>query len=249
MWLLLLDLGAKWADALSSWVQNIRWKMSRRYPDVVALQEDGLAGPIDQRTSFLQSHSQQAYQNGGATGSLGSPAVVVQQYANGKSGRIANGELDNHQEEEEVQPIWTVQPMRTELVVPIAPVKMFASQEPLIGEDQRHHATPWISTALVILYPIAGSALFGLWADMSPVASASLSLTSLMLISPPAASVAGLWWRAAFHLYLIVGWVLFLACCILWHQSWLQLLTQWAYDLSVKPNQHKTFPLHRQGSR
>ena len=163
-----------------------------------------------------------------------------------------------HSEEDEDDPssnrpaasVWTVQsmPMRAELNVPIAPVKMFASQEPLIDEDQRHHATPWISTAIIILYPIAGSALFGLWANMSPAESASLALTSLVLISPPAASVASLWWRAAFHLYLLVGWVLFLACCILWHQSWLRLLTQWAYDLSVKPNQHRTFPL-RHGSR
>jgi len=238
------------------WVQKIRWKMSHRYPDVVALQEDGLVGP---KKSFL--HSQLAYQNGAAVGSGSSP--VVQPYSNGKGARMSNG-LESHplsvvkkqafntdEDEDDTNrsaaSVWTVQPMRAELNVPIAPVKMFASQEPLIDEDQRHHATPWISTAIIILYPIAGSTLFGLWAGMSPAESASLSLTSLVLISPPAASVASLWWRAAFHLYLLVGWVLFLACCILWHQSWLRLLTQWAYDLSVKPNQHRTFPLHPSG--
>ena len=36
-WLLLLDLGAKWADALSGAVRWLRSAVARRYPDVVSL--------------------------------------------------------------------------------------------------------------------------------------------------------------------------------------------------------------------
>ena len=108
-------------------------------------------------------------------------------------------------------------------------------------EDVYHHAAPWVATVFIVLYPFLGSLIFGFWGNLPITTSFVLPLTSLMLISPPVVFTSFLW-RTLFHVYLLIGWVLLIASFLLWHQTWRELLRNWAHDLSIK-HYPKTYPL------
>lgn len=245
MWLFLLDLGAKWADNLSGIIQQFRWQLARHYPDVVALQTDGIAGPPSASHVPL---APKVYQNGGSP--------IVTQNGNGSVRAVmANGGDIPYtypalleEEDEATSPVpravWTVEPPRTpppppSLAIPV--VKVVKKKNQLTGGSDHHHAAPWVSTVFTVLYPLLGSVVFGLWADLSVASSFVLPLTSLLLINPPPPLVS-YWWRSLFHMYLLVGWVLGIASCLLWLHTWRNIFKQWAHDLSIK-KANRTFPL------
>lgn len=239
MWLFLIDLGAKWADTLSNNLQQFRWNMARRYPDVVSLQADNVAGGSVEAPALAHLH-----QNGLERYSEEAP--ISRPLQNGKGGRLANGEVHSsrlYADSETASPglrsVWTVEPVSV-ATIPMAAPKT-GKLTTLPSEELYHHATAWIATIFIVIYPFVGSLIFGLWADLPLTTSFVLPLTSLMLISPPAVSTT-FTWRVLFHVYLLIGWVLLAACFLLWHQSWRDIMRNWAYDLSIKHYQ-KTYPL------
>lgn len=94
-----------------------------------------------------------------------------------------------------------------------------------------NRAPQWLATVLVCVYPLVGS-LFGLWSQSTLPVSFAVPFISLMFISPPASS--SLLWRAAFQVYLIVGWILASSCFLLWYPSWCRVCDHWAHDLKMK---------------
>lgn len=234
MWLLLLDMGAKWADTLSAMIEQFRWNLSRRYPDVVSLQSESQIFPTPPKV----------LQNGGSP-------TMIQQNGNGPIRRTeGNGSLvqpypkldeEDLEDPSAIRPIWTIQPHTTELGnMPIPGVSMVHKKSLLQG-DGPHQATPWVATVFTVLYPVMGSVVFGLWADLSIASSFVLPLTSLLLISPPPPLVS-YWWRSTFHLYLLLGWVLLIASCLLWLNSWRNLFKQWTHDLNIK-RVNRSYPI------
>lgn len=243
MWLFLIDLGAKWADTLSNSIQQFRWNLARRYPDVVSLHADSSAAL---GTSRYLPPPQHLHQNG--LERFSEEALAIRPYQNGgRPPMLANGDAQDSrffsQDSEENSPnlrsVWTVEPV-TVAMMPDANVKA-AKLSTGSADEMYHHATPWVATVFIVLYPFMGSLVFGLWANLPVTTSFVLPLTSLMLISPPAVFTSFLW-RTMFHVYLLIGWVLLIACFLLWHQSWRDIIKNWAHDLSIKHYQ-KTYPL------
>ena len=245
MWLFLIDLGAKWADTLSNSIQQFRWNLARRYPDVVSLHADS-SGALG-TSRFLPSLPQNLNQNGLERFSEEAPAVRPYQNG-GRISQLANGDAQDSRflsqgtdgsASPNLRSVWTVEPVAVAMM-PDAPLKA-AKLSKAPADDMYHHATPWVATVFIVLYPFVGSLIFGLWANLPVTTSFVLPLTSLMLISPPAVFTSFLW-RTMFHLYLLIGWVLLIACFLLWHQSWRDVIRNWAHDLSIKQYQ-KTYPL------
>ena len=249
MWLLLLDLAAKWADSLSDMIQQFRWNLSRRYPDVVSLQADGPAGlrPVAPPIKVYQNGGSPpiALQNGNGVLPYTAAAVV----GAGSSSSSYAVDLDSP-----ARPVWTTAESLMAAAPPSSPLGAATQILPPVPEanvlvkkrtvdDGHHHAAPWIATVLAVLYPIAGSVLFGLWAELSVTNSFVLPLLSLMLISPPPALVS-YWWRSLFHVYLMIGWVLLIASGLLWLTSWRNVFRQWTHDLNIKQaHSRTTYPL------
>lgn len=240
MWLFLIDLGAKWADTLSNSIQKFRWNLARRYPDVVSLQAENAYLPPPPPPHLHQNGLER----------FSEEVSIVRPYQNGNGGRIpmlANGDAHDarfySQNTEPNSPtlrsVWTVEPV-TVAMMPAAPPKA-AKLSTLPADEVYHHATPWVATIFMVLYPFLGTLIFGLWAEQPLTTSFVLPFTSLMFISPPAVSTTFLW-RALFHVYLLIGWILVIACFLLWHQSWRDIIKNWAHDLSIKHYQ-KTYPL------
>lgn len=96
----------------------------------------------------------------------------------------------------------------------------------------RHKGAQWLATGLICVYPLMGSLIFGLWSQSTLPVSFAIPFISLLFISPPASS--SLWWRAAFQVYLIVGWILAASCFLLWYPSWRRVCNHWANDLKMK---------------
>lgn len=240
MWLFLVDLGAKWADALTSSIQKIRLALARRYPDVLSLQEDLPRAP---RPNFLPIPAP-LQQNGRVA-----PLIEAEAQANGSATRldvIANGDYQRPAAEvaspDAHQPVWTVEPVRADTRLPLGPLQVTKIRRKADGTAEAHqHITPWVSTVLIVLYPLFGSMVFGLWADLPPANSFALPIMSLMLISPPEVFFSN-WWRVLFTVYLLIGWVLLSGCFILWFQCWRVAFRQWTHDLSIKHYQ-KTYPI------
>lgn len=238
MWLLLLDLAAKWADSLSAMIQQVRWNLSRRYPDVVSLQADGPLAP----SGGLMGPK--VYQNGGSP-------IVVQ---NGNGALPYTTAVEVMELDSPLRPaVWTVEsqmsPASPLPPLPVPPptsvipeVNLTVKKMSPLGSDDHHRAAPWVSTVFAVLYPILGSVVFGLWADLSVAYSFSLPLLSLMLISPPPA-LESYWWRSLFHAYLMVGWVLLMASGLLWLHSWRNLFKQWTHDLNIKQAHGRAYPI------
>lgn len=247
MWLFLVDLGAKWADALTSSIQKVRVVLARRYPDVLSLQEDL---PKAARPTFLPIPSPLAslQQNGRVAPVPGAGTPLARTQANGSATRldlVANGDYQRPPEDASPtshSPVWTVEPVRTDAKLPLGPLRVTKIRRKADGAGEAHLSiTPWVSTVLIALYPLLGSMIFGPWADLPPANSFALPIMSLMLISPPEVFFSN-WWRVLFTLYLFIGWVLLSGCFILWFQCWRVAFRQWTHDLSIKHYQ-KTYPI------
>ena len=100
------------------------------------------------------------------------------------------------------------------------------------SEIGRHRGAQWLATVLICVYPLVGSLIFGLWSQSTLPVSFAVPFISLLFISPPTSS--SLWWRAAFQVYLIVGWILASSCFLLWYPSWRRVCYHWTHDLKMK---------------
>ncbi len=242
MWLFLLDLGAKWADTVSNSVQRFRMNLGRRYPDVVSLQSDAGSLHLPPPPSLRHLH-----QNG--LERYNELAPVIRPYQNGNGGRmLPNGNAQDSmryyshgsgENSPTTRSVWTVEPVAVAMMQ--EPMAEAAKLTAVPVEDVYHHAAPWVATVFIVLYPFLGSLIFGFWGNLPITTSFVLPLTSLILISPPVVFTSFLW-RTLFHVYLLIGWVLLIASFLLWHQTWRELIRNWAHDLSIK-HYPKTYPL------